>query len=304
MNSNKKYLRFLWRASRNALCFFPFGQGWLYPPGKLAMRFGRADAAYAWRVYLSHTAHLSKVNFSSAHRVLEIGPGQNLGTSLLWWCRLRSNLSEAETVEIICWDVFKNASPEKDGFWPSLAKELIDQTPDETSISGMDVLLNSVAAGIEKPAISYWVGPLADFAAKGGGRYDFIYSQAAIEHVWFINEFWEVMSVLTAPGGWHSHRIDLADHGRRESNYIEMLEWSKMAYWCTQRFTPGAVNRWRANDHIKKMEALGLEILFENKELREKLPVKKNQLAMSWPDYQECELLCTGLDVVAMKKWK
>ena len=74
-------------------------------------------------------------------------------------------------------------------------------------------------------------------------------------------DFWRAIIGLTKAGGWHSHRIDLSDHGRRETNYIEMLEWSPISYYLTMRFIPGAINRWRASTHMTFLAEAGLKIL-------------------------------------------
>lgn len=81
------------------------------------------------------------------------------------------------------------------------------------------------------PFISYRVESVADledFNRSKGQTFGLIYSKAPIEHIWFIDKFWSVMGRLTSDDEWHSHRIDLADHDRPESNYIEMLEMVKV----------------------------------------------------------------------------
>jgi hypothetical protein len=83
-----------------------------------------------------------------------------------------------------------------------------------------------------------------------------VYSQAAIEHIWYVADLWRAIIGMTKPGSWHSHRTDLADHGCRESNYIEMLEWSPLGYWLTTRFVPGAINRWRASLYMASSKAV------------------------------------------------
>lgn len=110
------------------------------------------------------------------------------------------------------------------------------------------------------------------------------------------------MSGLTEPGGWHSHRIDLADHGRRESNYIEMLQWSRLGYWLTMRFVPGAINRWRACHHLEKLVHEGFAIVSAERTAREALPVPLRSISMEFRNLEEIELRTTALDVVARKQ--
>ncbi len=304
MNHHEKIYRFLWRAANNAVCSLACCRAWLFPPVNLAAHFGRGDAEYAWKVFLSHYRQLHEHGFSSARRVLEVGPGRNIGTSLLWWCYLASQ--KDQTVEIVCWDVFKNVNPETSEFWSTLARDLlgqglIDKEREYEEIRPWLHLLESVGHGTKKPAIRYWVMPM-DVMARQAGEFDLIYSQAAIEHVWFVQRLWEVLCGVTAPAGYHSHRIDLADHGRRDSNYIEMLQWSAWAYWLTQRFVPGAINRWRASDHLRMLERCDIRVLYQRRELRDSLPFALNRLARKFRDYDDTELRCTGLDLVARKQ--
>lgn len=278
----------------------------LFPTDALAARFGRGDADYAWSVFSHHRAELDAAGFKAADRILEIGPGRNLGTALLWWALLSSG-NENNLIEIVCWDVFKNVKPETDGFWVELAQALLAK-PIETftgaDMSRIQQRLRDVAEGRAFPNISYRVEPLVELEASmapAGHAFDLIYSQAAIEHIWHIDAFWNAMGRLTTSNGWHSHRIDLADHGRRESNYIEMLEWSHLGYWLTMRFIPGAINRWRACHHLEKMAALGMRIRAQKRSLRDQLPIQLSQLTAGFRELGEAELRTTALDVVAIR---
>lgn len=280
-------------------------RGMLFPQDRLAARFGRGDVDYAWRVFHHHSNMLENTGFSSAERILEVGPGRNLGSSLLWWAY--SEAKSGNAVAVVCWDVFKNANPETSGYWASLASELLEAQSAEEQAAELNQVrarLREVAQGRRQPQITYRVEPLQvleDVMTVTRTQFDLIYSQAAIEHIWHIDTFWEAMVRLTRQGGWHSHRIDLADHGRRETNYIEMLEWSRSGYWLTMRFIPGATNRWRASHHLNKLESLGLEIVEARREERDRLPIPLNQVSGEFRTLGEEELRTTTVDVVAIK---
>jgi hypothetical protein len=301
-------LRFLWRVARNLLCLTPTGRMLLFPVEKLAIDFGRDDSEYAWSVFSHHFAQLNEVRFRCVDRILEIGPGRNLGTALLWWALSSSQCQKP--VEIVCWDVFRNADPEADGYWVELAKALLEKQPkvfwgeQEKILPQIQQRLCEVVQGREQPAISYRVESLEKLEAainEIGISFKLLYSQAAIEHIWSIEAFWNVMDHLTAPGGWHSHRIDLADHGRRDTNYIEMLEWSRLGYWVTMRFVPGALNRWRACHHLDKLTDLGMNVIFMQRSQRDHLPIPLRRVSSAFQRLGEEELRTTALDVVAMK---
>lgn len=303
MRPLQKLRRFVWRAGRNAICAVPGGAGLLFPAAALAQRFGRGDAEYALRVYQHHAAQLEAVAFGGrAQAVLEVGPGRNLGSALLWWCRaVAQGISDSS---VTLWDVYPNADPHAAGYWPSLAAALVRQLDSgsasaETFDPAICAVLAEVASTRRLPRIAYHVCPMEDLAGRlDGTRFDLIYSQAALEHVWNIAALWALAMSLTAPGGWHSHRIDLADHGRRESNFVEMLEWSPWAWWATNRFVPGAINRWRAAEHLAAVEKLGLQVSSARRELRAALPVRRSDLAKRYRDLDEHELLTSAIDIV------
>jgi len=162
--------------------------------------------------------------------------------------------------------------------------------------------IKAVADGMLAPDIRYAVQRLSGFAATGRpGGFDLIYSQASIEHIWNIAEFWTTIIRLTRNGGWHSHRIDLADHGRRTTNYIEMLEWSPWAYWLTMRFVPGAINRWRAPMHLDAIQQQGMKIKFVERGLREELPIARSRIDRTFRKLADIDLRTTALDLVAVK---
>lgn len=302
-----KPIRFLWRAFRNLLCLTPAGRRLLFPANTLALRFGRGDAEYAWSVFSHHLSQLHAAGFLGANRILEVGPGRNLGTALLWWAFLTSD-RENKPVKIFCWDVFENAKPDANGFWPELAKGLLEKMPEtlDAGTAGLAIgqRLLEVAEGRSIPDINYRVELLATFEAgmgSDGETFDLIYSHAAIEHIWHIDEFWNAMGRLTSPAGWHSHRIDLADHGRRETNYIEMLGWSDLGYWLTMRFIPGAINRWRACHHLEKLDELGFKILIQQRSLADRLPIPLQCVSATFRQLGEIELRTTALDVVGVR---
>lgn len=302
-----KPIRFLWRVSRNLLCVTDSGRRLLFPNDLLASRFGRSDAEYAWGVFSHHLSQLTAAGFRSADRLMEVGPGRNLGTALLWWCFLTSD-NENKPVKIVCWDVFENAKPNIAGFWPALAKTLLAspaQSLEGGDMSAIRERLLEVAEGRVFPKIAYRVEPLIELEKEmrsEGHTIGLVYSHAAIEHIWHIDEFWNVMGRLTSQDAWHSHRIDLADHGRRESNYIEMLEWSRLGYWLTMRFVPGAINRWRACRHLAKISDIGFKILFQQRSQSYCLPVPLHQLSPEFRQLGEIELRTTALDIVAIKE--
>ena len=300
----EKAARFAWRAARNLLCFTPWGKSVLFPSKELAGSFGRGDADYAIRVFLHHYQQLSAVGFRAVDRVMEVGPGRNVGTSMLMWAL---NWSRSGTpVTVVLWDVFPNMVVDADAL-KEAARALLDSPAFHNVLAvlpddGIDHTLGLVARGELLPDIRYRIQPLAELVAAGEANgIALVYSQAAIEHIWDVADFWRAIIQLTKLGGWHSHRIDLADHGRRETNYIEMLEWSPIGYWLTMRFVPGAINRWRASTHMVFLVEAGLKMLSASRESRETLPIVRSRINSAFRSLAELDLRTTALDFVAVK---
>jgi hypothetical protein len=301
--SVEKWLRFTWRMSRNLACMLPGGVRLLFPPEALAQRFGRGDAEYAVTVYLHHARQLASAGFLGAARILETGPGRNLGSALLWWCRARAE--GRVQASVFLWDVHANAHPGTPGYWQELAQTLLPvarlATASDHALTASQLdSLHEVAQGTLRPEINYLVCPIEDLAVRlAGQHFDLLLSHAALEHVWRMEDYWRIACALGEPGAWQSHRIDLADHGRRQGNYLEMCEWSPLTWWLTMRFVPGAINRWRASQHRSALEASGYRIMHEARELRPALPIALAALALPFRRLPEDELRTTAVDLVA-----
>jgi hypothetical protein len=300
-----KMARFVWRVSRNVVCALPGGTRLLFPANQLAQHFGRDDVDYAITVFLHHARQLAASGFGGGEVVFEAGPGRNLGSALLWWCR---GVAEGyANPSVLLWDVHTNANPAATDFWQTLAQALLPVATTAAAahpeISAPQLtVLQQVADGAHQPNIRYLVCPLEALQANlGAQKFELMLSHAALEHVRMIEIFWKVATGLTAENGWHSHRIDLADHGRRETNYIEMLEWSDWAWWATMRFIPGAINRWRASEYLAVLQNHGLAIKSAVPELRVALPVPRYALAARYRSLREEDLRTTAIDIVAKK---
>lgn len=301
--------RIVWRTARNVVSIAPFGRRYLFPAGKLAARFGPAEVAYGIRVFQAHLSRLKAQGFVSAEQILEVGPGRNLTTAILMWSA-SATASGSSTGRITLWDVFQNMVVTPEAI-KETARDIIE-SENSWSAEGLSRsidlgVLRGLSSGKIEPDIRYCVAPMDSFWRSrehdqgAPPPYDLIYSQASIEHIWRIHDFWAHACAATREGGWHSHRIDLADHGRRETNYIEMLEYSSAVYWLSQRFVPGAINRLRASQHVERMVKGGLEILSDERQRQERLPVPRSSLSHPFRQMDEAELRCTAIDVIARK---
>lgn len=300
-----KCRRFLWRLGRNLLCTTSLGRRWLFSPHVLATGFGRDDAEYAIAVFVHHYRQLCAAGFRSTDKILEVGPGRNLGTALLMWAV--NHAREEGPVTVLLWDVFPNMRVTPDSLQQTAQALLESPVLSSLREAGIDEgmtrsVLTAVACGKTWPDVRYHVQPISKLLVSAEvSNAGLVYSQAAIEHVWDVAKLWRSLIDITRSGGWHSHRIDLADHGRRKSNYIEMLEWSPWAYWFTMRFIPGAVNRWRACQHLEFITAHGLRVVHASREIQTALPIPRQRTARIFRTLPETKLCTTALDVVALK---
>ena len=84
-----------------------------------------------------------------------------------------------------------------------------------------------------------------------------------------------------------------------------MLEYSRLSYWLTMRFFPGAINRWRAGEHVSFLRQAGFEVLCAERETRDALPGPKSRLARQFRSMDDAELRTTAIDVVARRtEWR
>jgi hypothetical protein len=211
-----------------------------------------------------------------------------------------------ENPRVVLWDVHPNADPTVPGFWPALAGELLlalEEIPVGEAVStALSRTLQEIAKAALHPNITYLVCPLQELRLQlAGKRFELLLSHACLEHVWAIANYWRLAGELTAPGGWQSHRIDLADHGRRADNYLEMLEWTPLSYWLTMRFVPGAINRWRGHEHRSALELNGMQVLQCEAERRPSLPIPRASLSARYRHLPEEELRITAVDLVAQR---
>lgn len=290
-----KLKRFLWRAANNLLAAIPLIRRLRFPAVTLARSFGSDDASYSWRVFERHAKRLRELDFPfDARRILEVGPGQNIGGPVLWWA-----VCGGEGVHVTLWDAFPNMAPDKESIRATAGALLETADGRDGAWPELCARLRSVVAGEIDPEIDYVVCDLAGFTARGEAPYDLLLSHSALEHVWSPEPTVRMLAEHTSDRGWHSMQIDLMDHGSRETNYLEMLEWSDFAYWLTMRFAPGGLNRWRAQEFIDLYEALGLETVASDRRVQDALPTRREHLGRRFRAMTEAELLTSELFLIS-----
>ncbi len=154
----------------------------------------------------------------SGRRILEIGPGDNLGVALLF--------AAHGAADVTCLDRFAPARDE--GKNRAIYQEVIAglaPVPRERARAALN------AEGVPGPPVRV-LGDLAIEDAAStlpGESYDCIISRAVLEHVFDPASAWSSMHTLATPGGLLVHKIDFRNHGFYAS--VHPLAFLKAPAW-------------------------------------------------------------------------
>ncbi|MCH2186064.1 methyltransferase domain-containing protein [Myxococcota bacterium] len=279
------------RLGMNLACMTPIGRRLILPPAQRAKDFGPADAGYSWRLFGRQFDRLREVGYEpTARRILDVGPGRNIGSSLLWWAA-----SGGGSVSVVLWDTYANMIVDAEALRVS-AQALMD-SDERREDESMHALLKGVAEGQTCPDVKYRVSRPEELGSQNSELFDLVLSHSCFEHIWDPVPTLAMLAHQTAPEGWHFVQIDLMDHGSRQTNYLEMLEWSDSVYWWTTRFI-GGVNRWRAQQYVDLYQLLRLKIIAEDRRSADQLPIPRERLAKRFQDLPDRELLTTELVLI------
>jgi SAM-dependent methyltransferase len=203
-------------------------------------------------------------------RVLEIGPGPDLGTGATLVAR-----GATRYVAVDRFPLAQGASPE---FYAAMEQRL--------------------AAPVDVSKLEFVV---TDFPTLPDveGPFDIIVSNATLEHLDDVPGTFRRLAELAAPGAVMCHYVDAKAHMRwfREKDPLNILRYSDRVYRRLLSF-PGAPNRLRASDFCRAAEAAGFSITVVSADvapddylerLRPKLPPR-------WRSYRDEDL--TLLDFV------
>ncbi len=178
-------------------------------------------------------------------RVLEVGPGETLGSAVLLACG-------GATVAVA--DRFN--APWDPDFHGPFFRALRDRVADRGGVSTapIDRLLNEGAFVADVVRVH----PLAaEELWKVGERFDVVLSNAVLEHVEDIDTTAANLATVTAPGGYGFHQVDLRDH-RDFSRPLEYLTMSRSDYNALRQrtFCEGG-GQWRLSTIAAAFERAG-----------------------------------------------
>ncbi len=135
-------------------------------------------------------------------RVLEVGPGDNLGVALL--------LASAGASTVVCLDRFVSVRDEERN--RAVYRRLADTAPPEFGSVG--ALLDGQDS-IRSPNIHLRTGVAIERATDmfPPGSFDVILSRAVLEHVYDLSAAWRSMDTLLSADGIMLHKVDFRNHG-------------------------------------------------------------------------------------------
>lgn len=186
-------------------------------------------------------------------RVLEIGPGDNLGVALKFLI--------AGAKQVVCLDKFYSKRDFKQQFriYQELRARLNE---DEKEI--YDHLLNlNGEVYINNKKLKYFYNIGIEKASKilEPASFDFIFSRAVIEHIYDPDVAFKVMNNLLKPGGIMIHMIDFRDHGLFSKKGFHPLTYLTIPelFYKLMTFGSDKPNRRLINYYRNKMLELGYD---------------------------------------------
>jgi SAM-dependent methyltransferase len=227
-------------------------------------------------------------------RVLELGPGINLGSGLAF-CLFGA--AKYYGLDLYTDPDFYGA-PQYQAIvrlLEAVAPQLV-RTPAAECAAVADDRISFNEARIEYLAPrESWDIPLPD------GSLDYVFSNAVLDHVTDPQRTAEAIARVLASGGLTAHQIDLRDH-RDFSAPLEFLKEDEAA-WQARGQGPGYTNRWRASDFRAAFERAGLEVLELDAQLRRPVDeALRRSLDPKFQRYSLEDLSILGMRLVARKR--
>lgn len=248
---------------------------------------GTISARYCYTVFLRHLIHLSNYGMCKIPgKVAEIGPGNSIGTGLCFILSgadkyygfdsmAHANLEKNLFVFDELVELFRKREPipkefpdvkpyiEKHNFiFPEhiLSSELLKKSLSDDRISLIrNILINKTNdSNIEIKYIAPW--------ENYNGQYptvELIYSQAVLEHINDLENFYKRSAEILPKSGFMSHQIDFRSHGSSigwNGHWaINENEWTNKVQGM-----PFYINREPLSTHINLLKKNNFEIVFIN----------------------------------------
>jgi SAM-dependent methyltransferase len=209
------------------------------------------DVTYALNVGRNFLKDVRTYGITIAGKtVLEIGPGINLGSSML----LAAYGAKPVVVDrfLAPWDRDYHGR-----FYTRLRDELARTDP-AADLRPLTALIKARAYPervIQRVSASLEKVPLPD------GYCDVVWSNAVVEHLYDLDASFAQLHRITSPGGYHLHQVDFRDH-RNFDRPLEYLLLSEEAFQRTFEIAHSDCgNRWRPDETTPRVLSAGFEIV-------------------------------------------
>lgn len=188
-------------------------------------------------------------SFLKGKTVLEYGPGDVLGTALLFYAN--------GARKVHCVDRFPLSSlSEKNIKIYTILLDLLDGKHKDRAAAAFKEKGNP-ESGFDDKAICYKV--TEDGLSGGTGKYDLIISRAVLEHVNHLEKTMHDIKGSLRDGGISLHQVDLKSHGLDRYTDFDFLTWPTSLYNIMYSHK-GFPNRMRINKYREFTQKSGLRI--------------------------------------------
>ncbi|MGH8453295.1 MAG: methyltransferase domain-containing protein [Nevskiales bacterium] len=248
-------------------------------------RHGYMDSAqYVTDVFMAHVNRAGLSGTLQGKTILEIGPGDGVGTALL------SYAYGARTVLI---DTGRYARQDV-GLYQAIATALDAQglrVPHIEDAASIDEVVTGCAA-------VYLTQGLKSWAEVPDASVDLIFSQAVLEHI-RRHEFEQVIREcrrVLKPDGVCSHRIDMQDHlgGGLNNLRFSGRRWESGLFASSGFYT----NRIQYSRMLEIFSRCGFSVSVTDLHRWDALPIARKKLAAEFQAIPDEELCVSGFDVL------
>jgi SAM-dependent methyltransferase len=183
-------------------------------------------------------------------KVLEIGPGINLGAMLI----LAGCGAEVMVADrfLPFWDPNYHAK-----FYALLRESLTNCMP-SIDLSPLDTVISQ--SNYPPEIISLYPCSLEELSCLPDNSVDMVVSIAVLEHLYNVESAFNHLSRITKPGGLGSHMVDFRDH-RDSSRPLDFLLLSEVEFYGKFKAAQGEIgNRYRPKEMQQCFELAGFEV--------------------------------------------
>ncbi|MDD4899239.1 MAG: class I SAM-dependent methyltransferase [Candidatus Omnitrophica bacterium] len=187
-------------------------------------------------------------------KVLEIGPGDNLGVAL--------NFLAAGVKKVVCLDrIYSKRNTEQERSTYLYLRAKMEPVSRQRFDSAIKIENNSFSCNQEKLNYFYGIDVARAAQVLGEEKFDLVVSRAVLEHIFEIDKAFEVMDKYLKEGGLLLHKIDFRDHEMFSRDKFHPLEFLTIPefFWRHMTQHSGKPNRRLKNYYEERLKALGYD---------------------------------------------